>query len=185
MKKICSTCKIAKDLKCFHKNNSHSQKKSSKCIQCTLEYSINRYLKDQEGVRRRVSDRVKLLISKGMCACCGENSIYEKSAQYCEKCYLAKAKIRKEKNMAERVKAFEHYGGQKCTCCGETQFHFLTFDHINNDGNVDRKMKGYSHFSHWALSHGYPDNIQILCWNCNMGKRNNGGFCPHKTGDII
>lgn len=77
---------------------------------------------------------------------------------------------------------FSHYGNE-CVCCGENEILFLTFDHINNDGNVEKKDKKYQNsgfaFQLWIRRNNYPDHIQILCWNCNGGKRMNNGVCPH------
>ena len=27
---------------------------------------------------------------------------------------------------------------------------------------------------------GFPDGFQVLCMNCQVGRRDNGGVCPHK-----
>jgi hypothetical protein len=32
--------------------------------------------------------------------------------------------------------------GNKCACCGETNPVFLSLDHINNDGYIDRVLHG-------------------------------------------
>jgi hypothetical protein len=69
-----------------------------------------------------------------------------------------------------------------CACCGESQIEFLTLDHINNDGNSHRKEIGFggSGLYRWAESHGYPPVLQVMCMNCNWGKRLLG-YCPHKN----
>lgn len=75
----------------------------------------------------------------------------------------------------------DHYGG-KCACCGETELAFLTVDHINNDGNDHRKrIGGSSRFYENIIKAGFPDDLQILCWNCNEAKRLLG-HCPHNNG---
>ena len=30
------------------------------------------------------------------------------------------------------------------------------------------------------ISEGFPDSIQVLCWNCNAAKGMDG-VCPHQT----
>jgi hypothetical protein len=86
---------------------------------------------------------------------------------------------------------FRHYGGWICACCGETEPLFLTLDHINNDGNEFRKRivskKGYDRgagsggFTYaYLYRHNFPPGYQVLCSNCNHGKRMNKGVCPHK-----
>lgn len=74
------------------------------------------------------------------------------------------------------------YGG-KCACCGETEYHFLDIDHINNDGKPDReRFDDFRAFYRWLRKNGFPrDNYQLLCSNCNQGKRRNRGICPHKV----
>lgn len=98
-------------------------------------------------------------------------------------------KIRAEKAIEYRdklkYKVLAHYG-QKCNCCGEIMLKFLTIDHVNNDGNKDRQGKNKYRISGWFLykkiiKENFPDTYQILCMNCNFGKRMNNGICPHKN----
>ena len=81
-----------------------------------------------------------------------------------------------------KAKAIAAYGGQ-CACCGETEFAFLTFDHVNNDGAEHRRSrKQYAtHMARWAALHGYPKSLQVLCANCNMAKQFTPGGCPHQA----
>jgi hypothetical protein len=85
-----------------------------------------------------------------------------------------------------RVKAevFAAYGGAVCACCGETEYLFLTVDHINNNGWAQRKELGDTGNGHafksWLKKNGFPPGYQILCMNCNFGKRMNNGVCPHQ-----
>lgn len=81
---------------------------------------------------------------------------------------------------------FNAYGGYVCACCGETEKMFLSIDHMNNDGAVFRRKisgkrtaAGY-HTYIWLKKHGFPSGHQVLCMNCNHGKRMNKGICPHK-----
>lgn len=85
-----------------------------------------------------------------------------------------------------RVDAFNRYGGPKCACCGETSWAFLSLDHINGGGCKHRReMKGGGLFTYrWLKKHGYPEGYQVLCMNCNFGKAQNGGICPHEENKI-
>ena len=77
------------------------------------------------------------------------------------------------------------YGGYVCACCGVTGKAFVTLDHVNNDGaRMRREVHGYGNWPTilWIRRNGFPDTIQVLCWNCQLGKYRNGGICPHKTG---
>jgi hypothetical protein len=84
----------------------------------------------------------------------------------------------KERRALARLNVLEHYGPQ-CNCCGEDNILFLSIDHINNDGSEDRKK---TQTSMWeaVVKRNFPDTLQILCMNCNWGKRmNNNTICPH------
>jgi len=94
---------------------------------------------------------------------------------------------RKYKQIKDAV--FAAYGGHKCACCGETEPLFLTLDHINNDGAEFRKknfpgknwrFSAGSRTYRWILKNNFPDGYQVLCANCNHGKRTNNGICPHE-----
>jgi predicted Holliday junction resolvase-like endonuclease len=88
-----------------------------------------------------------------------------------------------QKRLQLKVKVLIHYSGNppKCACCGETIIEFLTIDHIKGGGNKHKKSlnlsMGYS-FYYWLVKNGYPEGYQVLCMNCNWGKRNSG-VCPH------
>jgi hypothetical protein len=93
----------------------------------------------------------------------------------------------KAKRLAAILKdqVFTAYGGWKCACCGETERAFLTIDHMLNDGYKLRKEGVHGHstmFYRWLKKSGYPKDFQVLCMNCNFGKRMNGGVCPHQQG---
>ena len=85
-----------------------------------------------------------------------------------------------------RTKAIKEYGGI-CVCCGEKEMRFLTFDHINGGGLKERKASGksgvdfiYKLTRDAVIRNKKREDIQILCYNCNMSK----GFygkCPHKN----
>lgn len=80
-----------------------------------------------------------------------------------------------------RLETIAAYGG-KCKCCGETNEGFLTLDHVNNDGADHRRELGRKASLHlWAKNAGYPDTLQVLCYNCNCGRATNGGVCPHEA----
>ncbi len=79
---------------------------------------------------------------------------------------------------------FDHYGS-KCACCGEDEQIFLSIDHKNNDGAEHRKKIGIGHILfRWIIDHDFPDTLQLLCCNCNLGKHRNGGVCPHESARL-
>lgn len=80
-----------------------------------------------------------------------------------------------------RLKAIERLGG-KCNCCGETQPEFLTFDHVNNDGAIERKTRDHRTYVTQIANGTMADTsaYQVLCYNCNCAKQYSGlGACPH------
>ena len=97
----------------------------------------------------------------------------------------AKAKLNiksKKAYIILRNKVFEAYGGYKCKCCGETEPHFLSIDHINNDGyrlRKDGEQGSGSHLYRWLKYHNYPSGYQVLYMNCQTGKSKNADICPH------
>jgi len=75
---------------------------------------------------------------------------------------------------------FEIYG-RACSCCGEAERVFLTIDHVNNDGGIERKFHGGNEqFRNWLVKQARLPQYQTLCWNCQWGRRINGGICPHE-----
>lgn len=89
----------------------------------------------------------------------------------------------KQRNQRIKLAALNAYGGTVCGCCGETTLAFLSLDHANNDGAAHRKITGAgSRLYNWLLREGYPQdlNLRVLCFNCNLGRRVNGGTCPHQ-----
>jgi predicted restriction endonuclease len=78
-----------------------------------------------------------------------------------------------------RLEVLNHYGA-RCACCGESEIRFLTIDHVNNDGSEHRKTVKTNAIYRWIKKNGYPRTLQVLCHNCNWGKRVNNGVCPHE-----
>lgn len=79
-----------------------------------------------------------------------------------------------------KLQVLSRYGG-RCVCCGETNMHFLSIDHINGNGKAHRKeINHLGTFYHWLRKNGFPQgNYQALCFNCNLGK-GTGARCPHE-----
>ena len=81
-----------------------------------------------------------------------------------------------------RHRVYMAYGGYRCACCGETEPKFLSIDHINNDGAEHKRMHRLhtgEQMYRWLIRNKFPKGFQILCMNCNWGKRGNDGVCPH------
>jgi hypothetical protein len=96
--------------------------------------------------------------------------------------HLEEARAKNRRYIAKlKLDTILAYGGY-CACCYETELVFLTIDHINGGGNKHRQslgLKGGMDFYRWLRKQGYPDGFQVLCMNCQWGKRYNG-ICPHE-----
>jgi hypothetical protein len=92
---------------------------------------------------------------------------------------------KRERTALQKGICYQHYGGYKCQCPGcdfkGTDPAFFTLDHINNDGNEFRakKRRTGTALYWWLIKNDFPEDIQVLCWNCNCAKSVNGGVCPH------
>ena len=74
--------------------------------------------------------------------------------------------------------------GTECVRCGFDDPRALQIDHVNDDGNTERKALGGQSFSGWRFyewlrKQGYPKRYQTLCANCNAIKHveNKNGEC--------
>jgi hypothetical protein len=93
----------------------------------------------------------------------------------CKECHNKRSKSQR-KFMREYVLSRYSGGVPHCACCGETNLAFLTLDHKNP---LDKSL-GVSHVLYSKLANlGFPPGYQVLCYNCNCGKRDNA-FCPHE-----
>ena len=80
------------------------------------------------------------------------------------------------------VMSFYSKGKMECNCkyCKITDIDMLSIDHIGGRKNADHE-EGLSsdEMYRWLRKTGYPSDFQILCMNCNSGKRD-GSECPHQ-----
>jgi hypothetical protein len=97
----------------------------------------------------------------------------------------SKRKLILKKRLDLKLKVFSYYSGgePKCNCCGITGIYFLCIDHINDDGNKIRGKKQTftgEIFYRWIVKNNFPNDLQVLCYNCNNAKHWNNNICPHK-----
>lgn len=158
-RKKCSRCKETKPLESFHKNKTTKNGISHYCKVCRCRL--------QNEYRREHQDRVKL-----------SYTLWRKK----NKARHAELSRNRTKRIKEEV--LTAYGG-KCACCSESCYSFLTIDHINGNGRQHRgELGGGLNFYVWLKRNGFPkDNYQILCMNCNWGKRLHGS-CPHNSSVV-
>lgn len=94
-----------------------------------------------------------------------------------------KLELNRRYAMKIRTQVLEHYGN-RCACCGETENHFLSIDHINGGGTEHRKTIGSRNIYRWLWKNNYPDGFQLLCYNCNLAK-GFYGICPHQEKLVL
>lgn len=170
----------------YRKEWREQMKAKGLCTNCGCRPSYNSfnfcepcYIKQKE-CREKLRESRK--ISK-TCRECGEPAVSE---IFCEthKNLLSQSQVRmfekgyfskRSWNLFKQV--LEMYG-TSCKCCQESNPAFLTVDHINNDGHIERKTNFRSN-SYSKLLKQKRTDIQILCWNCNCAKQRIG-TCPHQ-----
>lgn len=81
-------------------------------------------------------------------------------------------------HLALRRSVLEHYGN-KCVCCGESEYKFLSMDHIGGGGVKHRKQINTNIYQ-WLKVNKFPKGFQPLCYNCNCAKGFYGS-CPHNN----
>ncbi len=106
---------------------------------------------------------------------------YRALKKYCH--YMWRERLRRA--------VFSHYSDNtfKCACCGESEQDFLVIDHIDGNGNEQRRAAfgrtdAGGHTMHrWLVKQGFPQGFQLLCANCNSS-RGKHGECTHKNRPI-
>ncbi len=94
----------------------------------------------------------------------------------------------RRRNRKIRETVLRHYGGA-CECCGESRVEFLSIDHLRGGGRKHRRQVLYPNagsriYYDWLIKNGYPNDIRVLCYNCNMARGFNG-YCPHETETLL
>jgi hypothetical protein len=128
-------------------------------------------------------------LKKRKCKLCGHTFfLLHMSNLYCGDACRKKGyrqnRLRAAKKNHQKVKAegIAHYSNGKncCDCCGENNINFLCFDHFIATANANPgSWKSRRDSAAFLKQRGWPPGIQILCYNCNYGKRKND-TCPHK-----
>lgn len=114
----------------------------------------------------------------------------EKMREYHRKRHIAimadpEKRAKRNRHMSDWGRALRNSAvavlGDSCVCCQEVNPLFLDIDHINNDGHIQRKSGKFDIYTFYrSIRDGNTRGLQLLCANCNQGKRRNGGLCPHE-----
>jgi len=151
-----------------------------KCANCAFNdrNRIKRSRMKDPGKFKRNYDELRL---KGVCTSCAVEGKPLYTSVVCYGCAITE----RQRSLRIKNSVMLKYGGS-CLCCGETKIAFLTIDHTNNDGKKRREeFKSYQtmKFYRYLLNSPVDDTLQVLCWNCNLGKVRTG-ICPHKNDDF-
>ncbi len=122
----------------------------------------------------------KKVSEAGLCpSCCKPNDL---GGAYCAACRARAKELRDDL----KKRCFALFGGV-CACCEEKEIAFLSLDHINNDG-AEKRRAGESTGTalYRKIAGGAPrSHLQVLCANCQWGKKHNGGVCPHQQTRLL
>jgi len=160
---------------------SHRRQVEQTCTKCgEPRYNDSKWCLAHKEARKVSKDRWRQVrIAEHRCVQCGfglpENW---KILTYVKCVHRSRAKTE-----TQRREVIEMYGS-KCACCGESNFYFLTLDHVNNNGAEERKQpSGQNRI--WARlrrEKTVSPDYQILCYNYNCAKGHLGS-CPHTWED--
>lgn len=162
---------------------SHYVKTTKTCSRCeqTLLISefgtfIERRIGKSRGANSKLRPEGGRLYYNARCKSCARKATNE----YNRNNRALVTKHRRDSLYRLRDIVYEHYGA-RCSCCGESEISFLTIDHMDNDGHLHRKRVNGNQFALYRsiINDGFPDNLQVACYNCNCGRVRNNGVCPH------
>lgn len=156
---ICTNCKQPRTFEEMAKDSRRKRGHGSWCKQCIRDHHR---AQDPAHVKKRTK------------AWRDRNPERQKQIQ--------SASARRQHEAAKR-EVVAAYGGV-CTCCGEADIHFLTVEHLTEESSKRHRYEngkriGGTKLLRMIAREGFPDDITVLCFNCNCG-RGQYGICPHK-----
>ena len=151
-----------------------------KCSTCNNK-GADKILIDKSMCRKCWNERTKLYYKKN------KEKLKERTRMWKKNNKEKVVEISKRYRQELKINALKAYSNGKveCACCGEKEIDFLCLDHINNNGAEERRENKYGlgkSIFKWLKKNNYPKNagLQVLCFNCNVSKRIQGGTCIHK-----
>jgi hypothetical protein len=148
------------------------------CVACGLQPPIpgKRRCELCRVKRTKVSQTQKDNRPPGTCRQCLTRPVLP-NKQSCDKCAHRGASKSRENYRKIRQMVLGLYGSC-CACCGEKNSKYLQLDHVNNDGNIERRSLPSSvrggRFYKLVLNQGKRNDLQLLCANCHNAKRYGG-----------
>ena len=162
----------------YNKQWYENQKKLGKCVSCARS-AVHGTTRCFEHTNHN-KEKYKAAVDGGLCSVPGCKNLPDGGKTKCQTHLRQGSEQAKVRTRELKQKVLNHYG-QKCAClcgCGVTNIRWLTVDHRNNDGARHRKEGKVSTgrmFYAWIIRNRFPDNLQVLCWNCNCAKHFYGG----------
>lgn len=108
------------------------------------------------------------------------DEVRERDREYNKENKSSRAAYARDYRVKIKREVIDHYGGE-CKCCGVDELIWLTIDHIEGEGNIERRTVGSDFYMVLKRNH-FPSGYQVLCHNCNFAKANGG--CPHQIGKM-
>ena len=65
----------------------------------------------------------------------------------------------------------------ECVFCKESEYEFMSLDHIDGNGSEHRRLNGYKSGTStylWAIRNNYPPIFQVACMSCNHARSRRG-----------
>ena len=187
---ICVACGLAKDLETqFFKNSAKANGFDAKCKQCrgsrAKSYREENSAKIADQRKKKYADnREAVLAQKHVYYKHNVEQILAKKSEYWRKnksVIRTRTQAWRDRNKDVVAASTKQYRdgifeatiavlGGKCVWCGEFEKEFLTIDHVDNDGNSERKFGSIG----WKrkILDGKSDisKYRVLCHNCNLGR---------------
>lgn len=110
------------------------------------------------------------------CVNCGKAN--DRKTRLCLSCTAVNLQSNRERRKRYKLFIIDYFGG-KCKECGETDIRVLTIDHVNNDGNLDKRVNGkvklsgsylYIKLVNLIKQGKILKDFQLLCFNCHAKK---------------
>lgn len=105
-----------------------------------------------------------------------------KETKYYRKHTAKVLEIQRQYRIRIRLEVLRHYACSEepfCACCGESNYEFLSIDHMGGGGTKHRQKVGPVMFL-WLRRNNYPKGFRVLCHNCNSAL-GYYGYCPHNN----
>lgn len=177
--------------------------KNPQCNKCGIQQMKKSKDKGQQPCRacESMSDLMNRKKYGNICRSCYNNIHAEFQKKHAKDYYLKHKSKRDEYNKKRRtenseivnyisnksyhktrIEVLAHYSPDlRCIECGfDKHTSALSIDHINGDGCSHRKEIGGQNMYYWIKQNNFPNNLQVLCMNCQFIKRYENNECLKK-----